>query len=215
MMTYLALIAITNLCLGYLLGVTFPLRRGFDLPMPLHGQQQINAPDTRLPTTNRATPTNAHLPTVAPPDRAEVLLEETEPDNPSARSDRWTSPTTWDDFAQQLRTIKDRLRYARSADDMRLAQDVAAQLENCAQSWCSQLQACLDGTETATTSELLAQDGEAHLEMCLAQIETTLTNIAQLDWSQVTRTVLNELEREIESLEQSQRRVSSSAVSVI
>jgi len=210
-LTYLALIAVTNLCLGYLLGMSFPLRRDTYCTIPLNAQQDLDFHDTQLPAAHGDAPNlDAESPSSAEPtDRGEVPLEETKPDDASAKKGAWTTPTSWDDFAQQLRTIKERIRYARLADDKRLGREVAIQLENCAQSWFSQLQGCLDGNVATTSSELLTQGGEAHLEMCLAQIETTLTNISQLDWSQAAGTVLNDLEREVESLEKSQRRASA------
>ena len=75
--------------------------------------------------------------------------------------------------------------------------------------WSDQLQQCLDGNTNPALSALLASSGQTHLEMCLAQMETTLTNIAQLDWSQDADLILHELEREVETLEKSQRRASA------
>ena len=114
----------------------------------------------------------------------------------------WSAPKSWSDLGHHLQTIQERIRYARSANDKQLAKEVAAQLQSCAYSWRSQLQQCLDGEATTAPSELLADGADAAvLEMCLAQIETMLTNLDLLDWSATSDVVLKQLERETNALD--------------
>ena len=86
--------------------------------------------------------------------------------------------------------------------------EVAAQLRSCVQSWACQLQPCLDGRTTASSELPVDGADTTNLEMCLAQIETTLTNIDSLNWAEATDIVLNALDRETDTLEMNQRRAS-------
>ena len=127
----------------------------------------------------------SEIPAVAVP-QASKANEASELASPAAMGPpvTWSAAKSWSDFGQQLQTITERARYARSAGDKRLAKEVAAQLQACAHSWYSQLQQCLDEEAGALKGELLGDGADTtSLEMCLAQLKTTLANIESLDWT--------------------------------
>lgn len=119
----------------------------------------------------------------------------------------WSAPRTWSDFAQQLQTIKGRVDYARSARDRRLSREAARDLQTCLQSWCETLQDRLAATSTTTDAAADDEPDQAALEMCLAQFETTVTNIQSWDWTDSVESCLADLERELIAIERSRRSV--------
>ena len=115
---------------------------------------------------------------------------------------------SWADFAQQLRDLKDRTKFCRPAQDMRLARQAAEQLRVCAQLWYSQFEPCLSGEQMNQGLKTLVEGAEmSDIEMFAAQIETTLTNINALDWTGKVDDVLDCLECELGLLDIQQRNV--------
>lgn len=200
-------VAIANLGLGYFLAVLLrelpTLAQGQNsLPIADGNRSQLGAPST--PAANQPAPKD-RLPT------SSAVVDQTSTNSgaasangaPTAKPTPTSDPTphSWSEFDNQMETAQDRIRYARSANDKRLGKDVAAQLRDCTQSWHAILQECLM-ISPAGTREL---GDTTHLEMCLAQFETTLANIELLNWTETVDVLLDELNREISALKKLRR----------
>ena len=113
--------------------------------------------------------------------------------------------TTWalsTDSRRQLQTLRERIHYARSATDKHLSKEVARQLRAWARSWQAQLQSHLNGTSSPMVSEWLAGNCDTtRAEMCLAQIETTLSNIDAVVSNGNVDDIVKRVEQETNCLE--------------
>lgn len=119
---------------------------------------------------------------------------------PSSK-DRNHSWPSWSDSHQRLQTLKDRMQYALSVTDKRLAKDVAEQLRDWARSWQSRLQN-IDGDATEIPAEWRGIDNDSmRVEMCLAQIETSLSNIGEVLSRGELDEIAERVEQEARSLE--------------
>ena len=74
-------------------------------------------------------------------------------------------------------------------------------MRDCAQLWHGQLGNLLDGESTPARMRLDSDGGVNLVEMCVAQLETTLSNIDSLDWQGETAEILKCMDREINSLD--------------
>ncbi len=114
--------------------------------------------------------------------------------------------SVFSDVRHKLQSTKEKIRYAQSANDKRLAREVAADLQAFARTWSEQLLRCLSENHAPTQSA--CAPGYANIaqpEMFLAQIEATLSNIETLDWTESSDVLLEKLRRETELLERNQR----------
>ena len=203
MIAYIAFVAVVNLLLGMLLAKILPpakLRRT-ELP-------SIELPD---PPARTVVLPPSSVTRVEPIEREPVVPVAHEDESESHR-ERKAPPAalkTWADFAQQLRDVKDRTRYCRSSQDMRLARQAADQLKACAQIWYAQFEKCLLGEELDEATKSLVEGADmGAIEMFAAQIETTLTNLNALNFEGPFEEVLNSLERELGLLDDQQKSVS-------
>lgn len=229
MIAYVLFIAILNLWLGFFLGQQVLQRRQLGVRVnvvPGDGRSAFDTMPSMIADVESATAGQLAVATASTRDEPnDIHREETssdllastttattdKQDSPDAKreSRRWAAPKSWSDFGLQLQTIKERARYVRGADDRRLARECAHQLRDCARAWCSQLEKCLDESEVALRDELLADGADATtLEMCVAQLETSLTNIEALDWTAPVADLLDAVEREIHLLNENRRLVS-------
>lgn len=134
---------------------------------------------------------------------------------PPALNRRWNSQV--ENAAEELRDIRDRVRYCQSTRDSRLLKEAADRLRSWARTRVESLSQQLESAEMVPDSE----SQSIALEMYASQVETSLNNIQMLDWSDGADAVATQLEREIELLDQPQplgildrlqRRTSLSAV---
>jgi len=110
----------------------------------------------------------------------------------------WNNACT--DIRQDIATLYDRIRYSFTANDKKLARMIAAELQQRIPLW----QELLEQKLAVNVAEL-ARDPAAKVdcvapELCLAQTETLQTNLALVDWSDSTDTILKKLEREVEAV---------------
>jgi hypothetical protein len=108
----------------------------------------------------------------------------------AAQTQSWTQE-------EQLQAIGRRIRYAQSVAQKHLAKDAAAQLRDWAVSWQRQLEGYLKDGPTPADAE--------QIEMCLAQIESTLSNLDAIAWDDAVETTCRRLEHEFALLEKTIR----------
>lgn len=216
MVIYFAIVAIANVVIGVILAryIWFPTnvfsaavltpggaRTAHRAPAasaarstaPQQNPRAVEKPDTTASETTKASTPDA---------------EEDHAERPKARAEYAKS---WSDFAQQLREIKSRVNYCRTAPDARLLRQAAEQLNACAQVWYEQLGKCITGEELdATTKALVDGMDLSAIEMFAAQCETSISNMEAFDYSVPAADVLAALEREIEMLDSQQKNVESS-----
>jgi hypothetical protein len=198
---YIAFVAVVNLLLGMLLArIVPPPRRGSTSQpvIPEPAERKVVLPPSLV---IRIEPT--------PPDQSAPVAIKDEPE--LRHKERHAPPgelKTWADFAQQLRDVKDRARYCRPAQDMRLARQAAEQLKGCAQIWYGQFEKCLVGEVLDDATQALIEGADmSAVEMFAAQIETTLTNLNALDYNGPVNDVLDALDRELALLDSQQKSV--------
>jgi len=207
MIGFIFFTAITNLCLGcwlgrLLLGLPETGRQSKHMPCESPSPVELPAPTTTVtdPAASVDRPsTNMDVSSVS-----ELSAGGGDAHGPSSprKTTAWSAPKSLADCDQELRTLQERIKYARTAADKRLAKDVETQLRDLVQSWHSQLGACLSGTSTAEQSKMaIGVDDMDCLEMCLAQLETTGSNIGLLDWAESPAVNLDKLERQAEGLD--------------
>ena len=203
MLTYIAFVAIFNVFVGMVLAQLLPPSAIFP---------KYASPGSRTDQSRREP--NVEAPQVSGAgeeltDRGQTSTAD-KPESEEKKSHQ-AAPAfvkSWADFAQQLRDLKDRTKFCRPAQDMRLARQAAEQLRACAQVWYSQFEPCLSGEQMDEVAKALVEHAEmSDIEMFAAQIETTLTNINALDWTGKVDDVLDCLERELGLLDIQQQNV--------
>jgi hypothetical protein len=214
MVVYVTLVAILNLCLGMVLGRIMPPSRIMNRRQPRRSPQA---------ESSRPIPAELTSGTVEFPKSSVVTPEATAPDCSSTpnteeeaeqRGSRTAPPghvKTWAEFAQQLRDVKDRTRYCRPAQDIQLARQAAEQLRTCGLAWYAQFEKCLTGEPLDEATQTLVEGADPNaIEMFAAQIETTITNLGAIDWTDSVDNALDCLEREISLLDGQQKAVLNS-----
>jgi hypothetical protein len=96
-----------------------------------------------------------------------------------------------------LQSLGQRISYARLVGEKHLAKDAAAQLRDWAVTWQRQL-----NLELKDSPESLDAD---QVEMCLAQIESTVSNLDAVSWDDAVGTILGRIDREFATLEKAAR----------
>lgn len=209
MIAYVSFVAITNLLLGmalarYLSPATlqprYPgiRRRATTLPPPVVTEEPSvveSTDDSEVPPQVEAIP--------APETSVEV-----------AEKDKPTLAALWNEFAAQLRDVSERIHYCRAAQDITLAQQAAMRLKSFVREWYAQFEECLQHEQPDEASQSAASGQTlSTVEMFAAQLETTLSNIDALDYSQPVDDVLDALNRELETLDRQRRSFAKSAES--
>jgi hypothetical protein len=105
-----------------------------------------------------------------------------------------SAASEWQD---QLQSLGQRISYARLVGEKHLAKDAAAQLRDWAVTWQRQL-----NLELKDSPESLDAD---QVEMCLAQIESTVSNLDAVSWDDAVGTILGRIDREFATLEKAAR----------
>lgn len=100
----------------------------------------------------------------------------------------------WFHQAEQMQLLRERLNCARAMSDRQLAKEAAAQVRQCAEGWCRELQSRVASDSSVAT-------GVGPIEMGLAQLETTLSNIDSIDWHDELLGIMARLDREMVRLE--------------
>jgi hypothetical protein len=213
MVGFVCSVATINLGVGYFLGWRFLRSRkaAYRRAISLSADGKRNPNKAKFPLKDVDTPSTPNH---------TAVVDKTERSAESARVHRlpmlktapttWTIPKSWSDFGEQLQTVRERLRYARSASDKRLAKEVAVQLHACTQSWYSILQERLTAATSSTSGIDVGDLDSEQLEMCLAQIETTLTNIDSLVWTDAVDIILDKIDREADALDDNRRSAAAS-----
>lgn len=113
-----------------------------------------------------------------------------------------TAPNLLADGAEQLRGLREQLRFVRIGNDRRLVRDLANQIWNCAHAWDIQLLSVVEEAAPSQPDKAITPGVDSNcLEMCLAQLESTLSNIDALDLAAALEAQQSRLEREIDSLQ--------------
>ncbi len=204
MIGYVSFVAITNLLLGmalakYLSPVAIPTR-GSRL-----NQENEPEPTPAAPRAVANGETTAELKVAesATSGTAEASPRQSAATNPSQQP---TLAALWNDFAAQLRDVSERVHYCRAAQDITLAQQAATRLKSFVRAWYGQFEECLHREQPDEASQSVAPGQTlSSVEMFAAQLETTLSNIDALDYSQPVDEVLDVLDRELETLDRQRR----------
>jgi hypothetical protein len=106
-------------------------------------------------------------------------------------------PPSTSEWQDELQAIGQRIRYARLVGEKQLAKDAAVQLRGSAVMWQRRLDGYLKGASAA--------DDADQVEMCLAQIESTLSNLDAVPWNETAATAFDCIEREFAVLEKAVR----------
>ncbi len=210
MIAYVSFVAITNLLLGMALArylspaATAPHNNIRD------GRSEPQLP-TDVPESEPCEETAAELKVdnAAVTTSTEVTVSRTPA---PAQTDTPTLAALWNEFAAQLRDVSERVHYCRAAQDIALAQQAASRLKSFVREWYAQFEECLhrEQPEEATQSAAPGQTLST-VEMFAAQLETTLSNIDALDYTQPVDEVLDMLNRELETLDRQRRSFAKSA----
>lgn len=202
MIAYVSFVAITNLLLG------MALARYLAPPavQARHTGDRTSAPSTPPicievveARDNESTSDSAVPPT-------EEVVPTEEPAAAAKEADKPTLAELWNEFAAQLRDVSERVNYCRAAQDIALAQQAASRLKSFVREWYVQFEECLNRELPAEASPS-APNGQTlgAVEMFAAQLETTLSNIDGLDYTQPVDDVLDVLKRELETLDRQRR----------
>ncbi len=206
---YVALVAIGNLFLGMMLARIVP--PATLLPHRFAPQPRVGRPQPEPAERKVEVPKSVVIPAEVVDRHQPAPTEEADEKIKKVRGLAPAAVKNWGDFAQHLRDVKDRTRYCRSAENMRLAQQAAEQLGACAKEWYGQFEACLRGEKLDDATQALVEGKSMNaVEMFAAQIETSLSNINALDFTANVDDVLNALERELEMLDRQQKSVGQS-----
>jgi hypothetical protein len=210
---YVAFVAILNVFLGMVLARIIPAGDALPRRAPTR-LRASHAASADLETAHAdADVFRSSIPNDAQPTQQQTVCT---PNNNEANSTKpsrtpQAAAKTWDDFAHQLKGIKDRAQYCRSARDMRLVQQNTEQLKACAQVWYSQLEQCLAGQAPGDASQTLSLDVDLiAVEMFAAQIESTISNLEGLSFTGPVDDLLNTLDRELDLLDKQQKQVARS-----
>ncbi|HWB12808.1 MAG TPA: hypothetical protein VG826_26515 [Pirellulales bacterium] len=152
--------------------------------IPPAAAEPVKNPPPQAPTSGSINPAN--------PKQRDVNVLRTSAENAvvmKAAAQAQPSAPQWQD---QLQAIGQRIHYAHSVGERHLAKDAAVQVRDWAVSWQRHLQGSLmDGTPADADQ----------VEMCLAQIESTLSNLDAISWSEAVDTACRRLEQEFGLLE--------------
>jgi hypothetical protein len=152
---------------------------------PTAEQQTLDhAPERVLPPV----PQEAPSPKTIPPQTAK----------PETASQSWKTACL--EIRSDIAKFADRIHYAMQANDKKINQELAFELQYRTSAW----QQLLHDKVTALTAELerdpAAKVDCASPELCLAQIETLQTNLKLLDWGEASEAILRKMERELEAV---------------
>ncbi|MDX1945375.1 MAG: hypothetical protein SFU86_08200 [Pirellulaceae bacterium] len=204
MMYFTLFVCIANLALGF---ATAWLCRWHHESLSAGDPSHSAAPQPgRGPAEERARPA---LPTpataAARAPQAAAARESREP----AKATQ-SRPKSWADLKADLQTLLDRASYSRSANDKRLACETAGQLREFAESWCAALQPWLVDRDAAGDSLPGGEVAATEVEMWVAQLETTLRNLGEMDPAEPTDAVLDRLDRELAAVKRNSPRACKS-----
>lgn len=214
MVIYLAFVAIMNLALGFLVSQTLHKAELADASALRQRPKSRNTKSKAAQTAGKSTPQSTDT-SATKSDLKESLKSAETLTNDLTKEQRARAAAiesqSWSDFANQLREIKDRAQYCKTAQDKRLAQQAADQLRTCAQTWYKQVDKCLSGGELDSASQALMQDADTTaMEMLAAQCETSISNIDAIDYTATIDEVLAALDREVSLLDGEQQKVARS-----
>jgi hypothetical protein len=206
MVIYVAVIAIANIGIGWILGRYVPFAPAIVSP----GHAAADETEFHARENDAAEEFDSVIADQSSENAEDEAAVErvVEPTDTSA-----TSPSvekTWSDYTNQLREIAERTKYCRDAKDRQLARQATAQLATCVDHWYSAIQAGLEHASGDATDILgLRNVATAGLEMYSSQIETSLSNIRSLDWTADFDVFLAKLETELHLLDDQQKLVQS------
>lgn len=213
MIAYVSFVAITNLLLG------MALARYLAPPAILDRQKsnRTSAPinPVAVEVADGRADEKTDDPSVPPPVEPAVEVIPTEESAATAKeTSKPTLTELWNEFAAQLRDVSERVNYCRAAQDIALAQQAASRLKSFVREWYVQFEECLNREQPVEASQSAANGQTlSAVEMFAAQLETTLSNIDGLDYSQPVDDVLDVLKRELETLDRQRRSFAKDAES--
>lgn len=207
MTAYVSFVAITNLLLG--MALARYLSPAIVAPCVTGSRKTAKISPPRLVNEELVTEVKSDGLTVP------ALLEPHGGGTSATAHDESATPTVvalWNEFAEQLRDVSERIHYCRTAQDASLAEQAAARLKSFVREWYAQFEECLHREQPMEASQS-ASPGQrlSAVEMFAAQLETTLSNIDSLDYAQPVDDVLDVLTRELETLDEQRRNFSQCA----
>jgi hypothetical protein len=206
-LTYIAIVAITNLGIGWMLGCFFPIGYFTIEDAGLRTLSKNEHSTNRIPltkTVHTASPSNesrAHPPHDV---QASDTVKKDHVDNTSFTK----SGKTWADYVAELNEAARSANYCRTSRDKQLARQAAGKLSVCIQKWHVDLQTCLEESAADTLNAFgLVNVQVAAIEMFSAQVETSLSNLESIDWTGSFDDVIERLDYEINLLSEQQELV--------
>ena len=206
MVIYVAVIAIANIGIGWILGRYLPFAPGMtSMDRAAGGEAALKVRETDETEQFDTENTNQLDENAEKEAAVEIKVGPTDTSATSPLAEK-----TWNDFTNQLREIAQRTQYCRDTKDRQLARQATAQLATCVDHWHSEIQTGLEHASGDVTDILgLRNVATAGLEMYSSQIETSLSNIRSLDWTADFDEVLTKLESELHLLDDQQKLVRS------
>ena len=187
MVSCLLFIALTNLGLGFYLGAV--------LLRPVPKQELLLASSTATIMVGEPAAEHHKAQDAAVDNEQTSSASATDPYENAATAAKSSAggSATWNRTGCEIRhdmtMLRDRIRYALTANDKKINKELAFELQSRTVAWQKLLQ------------EKLAADADNTApELCLAQIETLQTNLKLLDWSEASESILKKIEREIEAV---------------
>jgi hypothetical protein len=203
MVFYVALVAITNICVGFAVG------RLLHSPTRWHEQDDEWDVDEDLDGcsesgnhSKQADETAADAEQYDEPNDEQNCEKEVQGITRNVRA--WFSEKG--EFATQLRDVTDRASYSRASRDKGLLRQAADQVLSCISIRYDELQRTLGLAEGDTS---LNGDALSALEMLSAQIETSMSNLRALDWSEAFDDLYVRLDSELSLLNEQHRTLAS------
>jgi hypothetical protein len=204
MTLYVAFLAITNICLGFAVGLRLHSPRNrYTRERARIAVKPADACSESDQSCKQAAQgaVDAHPYEEAP---------NNQPDAGGAQASRrnvhsWLGEKC--DFATRLREVTERANYSRSSRDKTLLRQAAEQVISCIRQRYDELQQIL-GSPAAGAAPLVGDALDA-VEMFSAQIETSMSNLRALDWSETFDGVCIRLDSELSLLNEQQRMIAS------
>lgn len=194
MFLVLLCIALSNVALGYFIGVMLlrPVSSSVGVVAAVATLEEaseltvVEGDRNEQPLSNKPSP--------------ETILTTTSAKHVAAAANSKCWETACTDIRQDIATLYDRIRYSYTANDKQLARRIASELQTRIPLWQKLLEDKLAAFMAQLEHKPTAKDDCAASELCLSQTETLQTNLSLLDWSDTTDSILKKLEREIEAV---------------
>ena len=172
-----------------------------ETPAPASGADKASA--TGSVESPGAQPSDAKSSDAAPDAVPDVG---TDVESSDAESSDWTDSPDWKELDASVAQLNSRIEYVQSIDDKTLAQQAVKDFQEALSVWHGKLSALLEDEDTESTMDLAEL---MLLEQFVAQLETTLANLNELDWTDDLETIVARVEKELRTLDETRPQLAS------